>query len=216
MPLTNPPHNLQPTLLVLETTSTILPTPMQTAHPAISSTFSPATCSSKLGTNLNYPNHAHPTFSSTSSPETRTSSPGIILNYPNHNDDICYSSNLINLLSCNLLLQPRNQPQLSYIHPCKLLIQQSHPLPHLQPELLALEPTSTIIPIPMPLAHLLTNLQPVFLAKESTSTILSTYMPLAHPPPNVQPTLLSWNQPQLSYPHPCHLLIYLLSINLLF
>jgi hypothetical protein len=73
--------DLQHALLALEPTSTILPAPMPFAHLAISSTFSPATCSCSPGTNLNCTTHNHATCSSSNliptSPATWSSSQGI-------------------------------------------------------------------------------------------------------------------------------------------
>ena len=133
---------------------------------------------------------ALPATSSTSKPATSSSSPGTNLNYPTHINATCSSSNLTQLLICNLLFQPWNQLHQSYPHSCLLIIQQSHQLPHLQTAFLALEPTSTILPTPMPLAHLAPQLQPAYLALERSSTILFKRMPLAHPPPNLQNALL--------------------------
>ena len=78
---------------------------------------------------------------------------------------------------------------LPHTHPCHLLIQRFHPPPQIQPVVLALEPTSTILPTPMPIARLR---------------------------PNLQPALLHWNQPQKSYPHQCQLPIYFLTSNMFF
>ena len=97
---------------------------------------------------------------------------------------------LIHLLTCNLLSSTNNS-QLSYRHPCDLHIQQTHPPPKLQPTLLALKPTSTILITPKPLVHPPPNLQPVLLALERTSSILTTHMPPAHQLPQLQPANLA-------------------------
>ena len=103
----HPPPDVQPALLALDSNSTILLAPMPPTHPSISSNSSPATYPSCSKTNLNYPTHpmtpAHPAISSTASPATSTPSPGTNLNYPIHTHVACSSSNIIHLLTCNLL-----------------------------------------------------------------------------------------------------------------
>ena len=65
----------------------------------------------------------------------------------------------------------------------------------------------------MPLAHPPPNLQPILLALETTSTILSTPLPNAHPPLYLQPALLAL-EPTLNYP--THTLASCSSRNLIY
>ena len=54
----------------------------------------------------------------------------------------------------------------------------------------------------MPLAHLPPNLLQALLALEPTTTILPTAMLLAHPPPDVQPALLALDSNSTILPAP--------------
>ena len=161
---------------------------MPLSHPAISSTSSPTTCCSSPGTNLNDPTHTHANCSSTSKPAT------------------CSST-----LEATSTILPTPMPV-------------AYSPPNWQQVLLTMETTSTILSTHLPLAHLVItsppNLQPPFLARINLNYPIHTHATFSSS--NFiyifHGKLLFelWNQPQRFYPHPCRMVIHLLTSNLLF
>ena len=67
----------------------------------------------------------------------------------------------------------------------------AHPPPRLQSDLLALEPTSTILPTQLPLSHPPPNQKTCSTSLGKNSTTLRTPMPLTHLPHQRQPAFLA-------------------------
>ena len=136
MPLAHLPPQLQPAFLALERSSSILFKRMPLAHPPpnLQNALLPLEITSTiLSTSMQL---VHPPPNRQTVFLARTN-----LNYPIHTHATRSSSNIIHLLTCNLLFQPWNKPQRLYLHPCHLLVYL------LSCNLfLALDPTSTILP----------------------------------------------------------------------